>query len=136
MAQQEPPHPYYVFLVTTEDLVRESIDAKYADGQSREQVLATSLAESVFSQLKSPEAVEAVTHAFDSLAAGYGWPEGKGRAVHDTLLAELNFYNAKNDRNLAAAETVKSSIEDLLDRWLPEWLKKFLKLLNELLSLI
>ena len=91
---------------------------------------ATEFAESVFSMLEKEDVESQVSNAFDRLP----------NDLRTSLEAELRFFNHKysnnlDDRNATDdAETVKSSLEEVLD--LPGWLKKILKVLNELLSLI
>ena len=120
---------YRVFLRIVAYIVRSRINAIQNEPQRDR---ATEFADSVFPVIANNPAVNAVVDAFNR----------QDEHVRKALAAELRFFNSKygndldNDSAAEDAETVKSSLEELLGALLPEWLKKMLKILNELLSLL
>lgn len=120
---------YKEFLRCVEEIVKILVDQVNGDSK----IKATEFSESVLEPLKEEAAVTVVANAFANL----------DDRVKKALTAELDFFNSrygqsptKKDAAAAAcaAETVKSSLEEVLD--LPDWLEKLLKILNELLSLL
>ena len=148
---------YTAFLHTVKGIVDHRLNRI---GSRAEEQHARNLTEPVFKALLGKAAVDAVVDAFHSLSEAEhatDWPEGRAQVVHDALLEEIRFFNARYkkfhseaskgsdgaegngsgaDDGADDAETVKGSLEDILGGWLPKWLKKLLKLLNEILSLI
>ena len=123
-------HCYEKFLKTVRLIVEKRINRlEHKDSELSQ--TAKEFAKSVFIMLEKDEVKSEVSNAFNRL------PDDLQKALE----AELKFFNQKyrnnnnlDDRAAKDAETVKSSLEEVLD--LPGWLKKILKVLNELLSLI
>lgn len=139
--QDEPAELYEAFICTTQNIVNQRVKAMNGTAKSR----AEKMAEKLFGQLRSSDALNAMRDALEGLenaSHDYDWPNGKGEVVHALLLEEMRLFNAihaganRACKGLEDADTVKGSIEDLLSPCLPQWLKKLLKLLNQLLHLL
>ena len=115
-------------------IVRAIVDHQIANLEHDAELMASAneFATCVWNTIDNNEARQMVVNAIDQ----------QPPIVADALIAELNFFNLRFANNaaqnnpdaFAAAETVKSSLEKVLD--LPDWLEKMLKILNELLSLL
>ncbi|MDQ7735732.1 hypothetical protein QT231_23825 [Halomonas sp. SpR1] len=55
-------------------------------------------------------------------------------SVRERLFNEMKFFNSLDDADSRDGDNVKSSLEEILGKWLPDWLMDNLKVLNELLS--